>query len=56
MALARFLKSQLYDVHSGEPWIYASVLVSIALVVLAASAIPVVRAWRIDPAISFRQD
>jgi ABC-type antimicrobial peptide transport system permease subunit len=54
--LARLLASQFYGVTPRDPWIYATVLALIMLAALAASAIPVIGASRIDPAVSLRQE
>jgi ABC-type antimicrobial peptide transport system permease subunit len=56
MVLARYLGSQLYNVRAGEPWIYAAVLALIIIVAMTASAFPVLRASRIDPAVCLRED
>ena len=54
--LSRMIRSQLYGVSAWDPAILAGVLLTLILVALAASAAPVLRAAKIDPAISLRQE
>ena len=56
MALSRLIRSFLYNVHAYDPATIASVMITIALVATLASIAPVLRASRVDPAISLRQD
>jgi putative ABC transport system permease protein len=54
MALARGLETLLYDVPALDPVSFALGGISLALVGLLASSMPVHRARRIDPAIALR--
>jgi len=55
-AASRFLESSLYSVSTTDPATFAFVAVVLLVVALAAQGIPIVRAMRIDPTISLRQD
>jgi putative ABC transport system permease protein len=55
-ALARYLGNLLYGVSSQGSGIFAAVLGLIILVAMIASAVPVFRASRIDPAVCLRQE
>ena len=50
--LSRSLESQLFGVRAGDPLVLAFVVAMLALVALAACAIPARRASRIDPVIA----
>jgi ABC-type antimicrobial peptide transport system permease subunit len=52
--LARFSESLLFGVHASDPSVYASGLVLIALIALAACFIPARRATRVDPLVALR--
>jgi putative ABC transport system permease protein len=54
--LTRALSSQLYNVGAFDPAVYGTVVVTLSAVALAASAIPAVRAARVDPLISLRYE
>ena len=54
--LTRLLGSLISGVGRSDPWTYTGVGILLALVAVAASAIPAVRAARIDPAISLRNE
>jgi hypothetical protein len=54
--LSRFLTTQLYGVTPRDPGIYSAVMALIAAVAVAASAVPMLRASRIDPAVCLRQE
>lgn len=54
--LARMVSNQLYGVTPADPATYATVLLALALTTLVASALPAVRAARVDPARALRQD
>jgi putative ABC transport system permease protein len=55
-AVSRFLSSLLFGVQATDPWIYLSVAVLLALVGLAASGVPALRASRIDPITAIRTE
>jgi predicted permease len=55
-ALSRFIRSQVYGASAWDPAILAGVLVALILVALVASVAPVLRASRVDPAISLREE
>jgi putative ABC transport system permease protein len=54
--LSKYLKSLLFEVKPGDPWTYASIAISLALVAFAASLIPARRATRVDPMIALRYE
>jgi predicted permease len=54
--LEKLLATQLFGVNSHDPWIYAAVMILIGTVALVASAVPVLRASRVDPAMSLREE
>jgi putative ABC transport system permease protein len=54
--LSRFLASQLYEVPPTDVATHAAVAVILALVALAATAIPARRAARVDPIAAMRQE
>jgi putative ABC transport system permease protein len=56
LGLARLLGSMLYGVSSRDPLTYAGVAVVLAGVALLASWIPAVRATRVDPATTLRDE
>jgi ABC-type antimicrobial peptide transport system permease subunit len=51
---ARYLRSQLFGVEPTDPWTWFAVFGVLALIGLAACAIPARRAMRIDPARALR--
>jgi predicted permease len=51
---ARYLRSQLFGVEPTDPWTWLAVFGVLALIGLAACAIPARRAMRIDPARALR--
>jgi ABC-type antimicrobial peptide transport system permease subunit len=51
---ARSLETLLFEVSAADPVIYASVVVGLLIVALAASYFPARRAARIDPLIALR--
>jgi putative ABC transport system permease protein len=55
-ALSRLIQSFLYNVHAYDPATVAGVVITLALVATLASAAPILRASRVDPAISLRHD
>jgi putative ABC transport system permease protein len=46
---ARVLASQLYEVDPRDPWLYAAAAAVFGTVGIAASALPALRASRVDP-------
>jgi len=55
-AASRFLESSLYSVSTTDPATFAGVAIVLMTVALAAQAIPIVRAMRIDPTVALRQE
>jgi putative ABC transport system permease protein len=55
-AATRVMATVLFDVTARDPATFAVVGVAVALLALAASAIPALRAVRIDPTIAMRTD
>lgn len=55
-ALARLMSSMLFGVRPGDPGTTAISLVTIMGVMLAASAVPAVRAARVDPMMALRNE
>ncbi len=49
MAEAWLLRSLLYGVRPGDPWILASFVGGLALVAIGASIVPALRASSVDP-------
>jgi ABC-type antimicrobial peptide transport system permease subunit len=56
LVLTRYLGTLLYGVDARDPVTFAAAVAILALVALAAHAIPLRRAVRIDPAIALRQE
>jgi putative ABC transport system permease protein len=54
VALTRLMTSVLYDVTPADPWTYASVIGGLLAVAAVASAIPALRAARVDPMTALR--
>jgi len=50
----RAMTALLYGVDAGDPLTFASVVGLMAMVAAAASAIPAVRAARVDPMLALR--
>ncbi len=55
-ALARLLKTQLYSVTPSDPATYTTVPILLILVAAFAAFLPSVRATRVDPVITLRQE
>jgi predicted permease len=55
-AASRALTSQLFGVTRADPWSYATAALVLGLVAVLTSAIPALRAARIDPAKTLRAD
>ncbi len=56
IALGRVLASQLYEVSSTDPLVYAAIAVGLAAVGALASYLPARRATRVDPMVAIRAD
>jgi putative ABC transport system permease protein len=56
LALSRVLASLVFDVPVRDPLTYASVAAGLAVVALAACAIPARKASRVDPIVALRAD
>jgi hypothetical protein len=54
LALARLTEGMLFQVRPTEPMVYLAVSLVLALVVLAASAVPAWRAATVDPVVALR--
>jgi predicted permease len=54
MGLGRYVASQLYGIHEGNPWVTGSAMVVLIGVSAAAGMIPAHRASRIDPMLALR--
>jgi ABC-type antimicrobial peptide transport system permease subunit len=55
-AVGRLLQSLVFGVTARDPAIFAGVIVMLALVGICASAVPAMRASRVDPIDALRQD
>ncbi|HVU15681.1 MAG TPA: ABC transporter permease [Candidatus Didemnitutus sp.] len=53
---AQLLRSQLYGISALDPWVFAGVTVTFALVALLACLLPSLRAARVDPLVALRTD
>jgi putative ABC transport system permease protein len=53
-ALGRFMSSQLYGINPRDPLTYGAVAAVLMMVALIASAVPALRATRVDPVIALR--
>jgi predicted permease len=56
LALSRFLSGMLYGVSATDPFVLATVAVTLTLVALAAAWLPAHRATRVDPLLAMRAD
>jgi ABC-type antimicrobial peptide transport system permease subunit len=56
LAVSRVLTSMLYGIGAGDPITYAAVVAFFGLVALVASALPALRASRIDPMSALRSE
>jgi putative ABC transport system permease protein len=52
----RVLRSLLYEVEPSDPVVFASLTIATVLVAFAASAVPALRATRVDPLIALRSE
>jgi ABC-type antimicrobial peptide transport system permease subunit len=55
-AVTRVIASQLYNVSPTDPFSFAATSLFLALVAIAASAVPAQRATTVDPNLSLRAD
>ena len=56
LALSTVLEGQLYEVSAVDPVVYASIALLLLGVATLASAVPAIRASRLDPSRALRQD
>jgi ABC-type antimicrobial peptide transport system permease subunit len=56
LVVARLLRSMLFNLSPGDPLSFVAALLGIALVTLAASAIPARRASSVDPMVALRYE
>jgi putative ABC transport system permease protein len=56
LAAGRLLASQLFGVGASDPATFVIVAVVLSAVALLATAIPAVRATRLDPAVTLRAE
>ena len=56
LGLTRLMGSVLYEVAPGDPWTYAAVGAALLVVSVAASAIPALRAARVNPLEALRAE
>jgi putative ABC transport system permease protein len=54
VALTRLMTSVLYDVTPGDLWTYGAVVAGLLAVAGVASALPALRASRVDPVVALR--
>jgi putative ABC transport system permease protein len=56
LVLTHFLASQIWGVSATDPWTFASVVICVLVVGLAACYMPALRAARVDPVITLRYE
>ncbi|HEY7289541.1 MAG TPA: ABC transporter permease [Vicinamibacterales bacterium] len=56
LGLTRYLQSSLFGVSPDDPVTFAAVILALFMVALAAQALPVARAMRVDPSEALRQE
>jgi predicted permease len=56
VGLTRLMASVLYDVSPSDPWTYAAVVVGLLAVAALASALPALRAARVNPLAALRSE
>src|SRR5262245_5499255 len=56
LMLTGLMRSMLYQVSAHDPLTYLTVAVALGLAALAASAVPALRASRVDPVVALRSE
>jgi ABC-type antimicrobial peptide transport system permease subunit len=56
LAMMRFVRSQLFNVNTVDPWASIGAASAIAIITLCAGLLPAGKATRIDPSTALRQD
>jgi putative ABC transport system permease protein len=56
LSLSRFLRTQLFEVSSSDPTVYAMICGLLLVVGLIAAVLPARRASRVDPVVALRQE
>jgi len=56
LGLTRWMRSLLYEVGTADPATYVGVALLLFVVALTASCLPALRAARLDPIVTLRQE
>jgi ABC-type antimicrobial peptide transport system permease subunit len=56
LVASRWMSSLLFEIAPSDPWALVLATLTLLLCALAASAIPALRATRVDPATALRTD